>query len=105
MRSNLQRDRDSMLRFVIFICAWQVSFPVLADPPSIELNQERLQNLIDSARSNSIVHCDPNDHWILSAPVKIRKPLSLVGLHARLPARLGSTSLVIVEAPGVSVTD
>jgi hypothetical protein len=106
MPSNLQRELDPILRCLILIFAWHISFSVLADaPPSIELNQQRLQSLIDSAPSNSVVHCDPNDRWLLSAPVKIQKPLSLVGLHARLPDKLGSTSLVIVEAPGVSVSD
>src|SRR4051812_47787939 len=70
-----------------------------------QLTEARLQQLIDSAPSNSVVRCDPNDLWILSAPVKIRKPLSLVGLHAQLPPGLGSSPLVVVASPGVSVTD
>jgi hypothetical protein len=106
MPSNLQPHSVTISRFLILVCASRISFSLLAaEPSAIELNQARLQKLIDSAPSNSIVRCDPNDHWLLSGPVKIQKPLSLVGLHARLPDKLGSTSLVIVEAPGVSVTD
>src|SRR5262245_8201623 len=50
-----------------------------------------LQQMIDAAQSNSVVQCDPNQQFTLSVPVKIRKPLTLIGLHARLPEKLGST--------------
>jgi hypothetical protein len=64
-----------------------------------------LQHVIDAAPSNAVVRCDPNRVMTMSAPITIRKPLTVVGLHARLPEKLGNTSLVIVEAKGVSVTD
>ena len=64
-----------------------------------------LQKMIDAAKSNSIVQCDPNQQWTLSTPVKIRKPLTLLGLRARLPEKLGSTPLVVVEAKGVTIAD
>src|ERR1051325_3323248 len=64
-----------------------------------------LQQVIDAAPSNSVVRCDPNRPLTLSVPLAIRKPLTLVGLHARLPEKLGSTPLVIVQARGVAVTD
>jgi hypothetical protein len=64
-----------------------------------------LQQVVDAAPSNAVVRCDPNRVVTLSVAVTIRKPLTLVGLHARLPEKLGNTSLVIVEAKGVSVTD
>src|SRR5436190_7728039 len=71
----------------------------------IQVDQRDLQQVIDSAPANSIVQCDPNRLMTLSVPVAIRKPLTLVGLHARLPDKLGKTSLVVVEAKGVTVTD
>jgi hypothetical protein len=64
-----------------------------------------LQQMVDEAPSNSIVRCDPNQPVILSQPVTIRKPLTLAGLRASLPEKLGNTSLIIVEAPGVAITD
>ena len=64
-----------------------------------------LQQVIDTAPSNSIVRCDPNRRMVLSTPVTIRKPLTLLGLRARLPEKLGGTSLVLIEAKGVSVLD
>ena len=67
--------------------------------------QAALQQLVDSASSNTVVQCDPNRVLTLTQPVVIRKPLTLAGLRARLPAKLGNTSLVNVEAGGVAVTD
>src|SRR3954468_21948599 len=64
-----------------------------------------LQQKIDGAQSNSVVQCDPNQQLTLSVPVTIRKPLTLVGLHARLPEKLGNSPLVIVQARGVTVID
>src|SRR2546422_953336 len=72
---------------------------------SNQVGPSELQKMIDAARSNSVVQCDPNQQWTLSTPIKIRKPLTLLGLHARLPEKLGSTSLVVVEAKGVTVAD
>jgi hypothetical protein len=64
-----------------------------------------LQQVIENAPPNTVIRCDPNQTLTLSTPITIRKPLKLVGLHARLPERLSSTPLVIVEAKGVAVTD
>src|SRR5262245_58028618 len=71
----------------------------------IDATGRDLQQVIDAAPSNAVVHCDANQTLTLSTPVTIRKPLTLVGLHARLPEKLGETPLVIVEAKGVAVTD
>jgi hypothetical protein len=72
---------------------------------TIHVGERSLQEVLDAAPSNSIVRCDPNRVLTLSNAVMIRKPLALVGLRARLPEKLGNSSLVIVEAKGVSVTD
>lgn len=57
-------------------------------------NGRDLQQAIDAAPSNTVVQCDPNRCLTLSMPITIRQPLTLVGLRARLPAKLGNTSLV-----------
>jgi hypothetical protein len=76
-------------------------------PPAVvksdERDQDELQRMIDQAAPHAQIQCDPNRQRIFSAPVIIRKPLTLTGLHARLPDKLGNTSLVIVEAKGVAV--
>jgi len=71
----------------------------------IHVGPRDLQQVIDAAPSNAVVRCDPNRQLVLFVPVTIRKPLTLVGLHARLPEKLGNTSLVMVEAKSVAVTD
>jgi hypothetical protein len=78
----------------------------LADTPDTPAAHHlALQQLIDAAPSNSVVQCDPNRVLTLAGPVTIRKPLTLSGLRARLPEKLGNTSLIVVEASGVAVTD
>jgi hypothetical protein len=88
----------------VFLCA---RFAPGADSPSdiFYAGSLDLQQVIDAAPSNAIVRCDPNRVVTLSVPVTIRKPLTLTGLRARLPEKLGNTALVVVEAKGVSVTD
>jgi hypothetical protein len=71
----------------------------------IRVDGRDLQRVIDDAPPHSTVLCDPNHPMTLSVPVKIQKPLTLRGLNARLPEKLGSTSLVIVTAREVTVSD
>lgn len=72
---------------------------------AIQVNQRDLQEAVDAAPLHAVVQCDPNQQLTLSTPVIIRNPMTLVGLRARLPEKLGNTSLLIVEAKGVTVTD
>jgi len=83
------------------LCGWNA---FAQDPPDHSQEGE-LQRIIDEAAPHSVVKCDENKELVFSAPVVIRKPLVLAGLHARLPEKLGNTALVIVEAKGVAVTD
>jgi hypothetical protein len=71
----------------------------------IDASGRNLQEVIDGAPSNAIVHCDANQMLTFSAPITIRRPLTLAGLRARLPDKLGETALIVVEAKGVAVTD
>src|SRR6185436_1290731 len=64
-----------------------------------------LQQAIDAAPSNSVVQCDPSLALTCSGPITIRRPVHLVGLHARLAEKLGNISILVVEAAGVSITD
>ena len=64
-----------------------------------------LQQVIDAAPPYSIVVCDRNQQLTISTPVVIRKPLTLRGLNARLPDRLGKTSILEVESEHVTITD
>jgi len=64
-----------------------------------------LQKVIDAAQPNSIVICDRNKPLTLSVPITIRKPLTIRGINARLPEKLGRTSLIVVDAEGVTISD
>jgi hypothetical protein len=71
----------------------------------INVDGRDLQKVIDEAPPNSTILCDQNQQLTCSVPIRITKPLTLCGLNARLPAKLGSTSLVLVKAKGVTITD
>lgn len=71
------------------------------DAEVIALGTRDLQAAIDEAPPHAVLECDPTRVVTLSRAVEIRKPLTLRGLAARLPPKLGGTSLLIVRAPGV----
>ena len=62
-----------------------------------------LQQVVDRAAAGSVVECDVRNQRTLTAPLLIRKPLTLRGLNARLPEKLARTSLIVVEAEGVTL--
>ncbi len=74
-----------------------------ARPRMITVDQEDLQSVVDEAPSHSFIWCNRNRELTLSTPVTIRKPLTLVGLSAKLPDNLGKTPLVVVAAAGVTI--
>ncbi len=84
------------------VWAAQTSVPTA---PIIEVGSRSLPEVIAAAPPYSIIQCNRNHLLTLSTPVLIDKPLTLRGLHARLPERLGNTSLIIVRAAGVRFTD
>ena len=64
-----------------------------------------LQQVLDRAPANATVFCDSKKQLELGQALVVRKPLTLRGLNARLPKGLGKTSLVVVDAEGVTITD
>src|SRR5439155_1416575 len=77
--------------------------PAIAPAAVVHVNGRDLQQVIDESPSRSTILCDPNHPITLSTPVRIDKPLTIRGLCARLPERLGKTSLLIITAPGVTI--
>lgn len=71
----------------------------------IHVGTRALQPILDAAPPHAVIQCDPNHVLVLTAPLRIRQPVTLIGLHARLPGKLGRTMLLVVESPGVSVLD
>lgn len=64
-----------------------------------------IQQIIDAAPTNSIIQFNPNEQLVFSTPLKITKPLTLRGLNARLPEKLGRSPLINVTAKGVTIED
>ncbi len=71
----------------------------------IDVAGHDLQQVIDSAPPHSTIICDPNRQLTLSTPIRIRKPLTLRGLNAKLPEKLSKTSLLSIHAERVTVSN
>lgn len=69
------------------------------------VEDQDLQDLIEMAKPYSEIICDRNKQLVLSSPIIINKPITLKGLNAKLPDSLGKTSLLIVQSPGVIISD
>lgn len=72
---------------------------------SIALGDRDLQTAIDATPPHAVLECDPNRELLVAKTVVVRRPLTLVGLRARLREKLGGTPLLRVEAPGFSLLD
>jgi hypothetical protein len=85
---------------VLFAAASALAEPAAAVPRSAQ----ELQQLLDSAPPNSTIVCDPNQQLTVPVPITISKPLTLKGLCARLPEKLGNSPLLIARSKGVTIT-
>lgn len=82
-----------------------LSLTVSAFAETIHATGRNLRELLASVPPHSVIQCDARETIVLTEPLRITQPLTLIGLHARLPEKLGRTSLLVVEAPGVAVLD
>ncbi len=85
--------------------AWAAARNDDSSATTIHVGNRDLGAVVRTAPPHAVIVCNPNHVLTLSAPVLIDKPLTLRGLHAQLPERLGNTSLVVVQAAGVTITD
>lgn len=90
-----------------FLCATVATAAESSDSTAtvIQVGSHNLQEVIRTAPPHAVILCDRNRPLTLSTPIVIDKPLTLRGLQAQLPEKLGNTSLIIVQAAGVSITD
>lgn len=72
---------------------------------TIKATGRELRHLVANVPPHSVIQCDPRETILCTEPLRLLQPVTLIGLHARLPEKLGRTSLVVVEAPGVAVLD
>jgi hypothetical protein len=78
-----------------------------ADPQKIAYTGDGsdLQAVIDAAPVGATITCDAKRSLEISKSITIRQALTLTGLHARLPEKLGRTPILIVAAEGVTLSD
>lgn len=64
-----------------------------------------LQAVLDSAPQGAMVVCEQRQPLVVGKTLRIVRPMTLRGLKANLPEKLGDTVLLSVEAEGVTLTD
>ena len=82
------------------LCKNQDEFPSI-----IYSEGDNLQKVIDSAPAYSTIICNSNYELMVSEPIVINKPLTLNGLNARLPDKLGKRSIIEIKSENVTITD
>jgi len=99
----------SLLAFAL----WNCCSTVWADDaaPRSELDRSapataaELQVLIERTPAYGTVNCNRNRELVVETTIRVRKPLTIHGLAARLPDKLGKTPLLVVESEGVNIVD
>ncbi len=111
----LRASRGALVALVALVAALVggESFPALGATPGSAASQKRfisvvgddLQGAVDRAQPGDTLLADPQHEIILSKSVLIDKPLTLLGLRAKLAPKLGSTQLIIVTADDFRFAD
>jgi len=77
-----------------------------ADPPALKFTDGAdLQALLDKAPAGAVVVCEQTEPLVVAKTIRITRAITLRGLKARLPEKLGDTVLLVVEAKGVTLAD
>ncbi len=74
-------------------------------PESGYADAAELQRWIDETPPYSVVTADRSSQIEIGSTIRIRKPLTLVGLNARLEPGLGKTPMLEVVSEGVRIRD
>ena len=74
-------------------------------PRVIEIDAGELQRAVDEAPPHSTLVANRNDQVEISRTVRVDKPLTIVGLNARLKPGLGKTPMMEVVAEGFRLRD
>ncbi len=91
---------------LVILAGATVVHAAAADPPAITYTGDGsdLQEVIDAAPSDATITFDAKRCLEISKSITVRRPLSLSGLNARLPKKLGRTPILIVAAEGVTLS-
>ncbi|MBP7936450.1 MAG: hypothetical protein KA354_17565 [Phycisphaerae bacterium] len=76
-----------------------------AAPAEMKFTGGDLQAILDRAPKDAIVVCEQTEPIPVARTLRIERPMTLKGLKAVLPERLGDTILLSVEAGGVTLRD
>lgn len=74
-------------------------------PDIIQVGEQDLQEVIDAASSHSIIMADRNREIEIIKTIIIEKPLTLIGLNARLKKGLEKTAILSVISENVRIRD
>ena len=95
----------TLLAFLTLTVAASAGESSAARSEVILINAAELQDAVDSAPPHSILLADRNTEVEIARTVRIDKPLTLVGLHARLQPGLEKTPILEVVAEDVRIRD
>ncbi len=93
------------MKHIALLLALAVALIAGDRPEVIYVDAWKLQEAVDAAAPHSTLIADRNDQVEITKTVRIDKPLTLVGLNARLKAGLGKTPILLVVAEEVHIRD
>ncbi len=103
------RPAERLVRILgVLLLTATTCLPLLgAEPPTVEFTggEVDLQALLDKVPEGAVVVCEQAEPLVVSKTIMITKPMTLRGLKARLPEKLGDMPLMVVEAKGVTLAD
>ena len=79
--------------------------PAASRPRILYIDAAELQRAVDEAPPHSVLMADRGQQVEVSATIRIEKPLTLVGLNARLKPGLEKTPMIEVLSEGVAIRD
>ena len=99
-------DRRSKSLRILFTGVVLCATPALGEPVVRYMGDgSDLQPFLDDQPAHTVVVCDESKMFTFRKPLMIHRALTLQGLHARLPEKLGRTALIEVHAEGVTLLD
>ena len=73
--------------------------------PVLHVTEADIHDVIADAPPHAVIMADRNAEFVLEKGLEFTRPLTLIGLNARLPDGLGKTRLIDVRADGVTIRD
>jgi hypothetical protein len=104
----IRRTRYAKRALVVVLLAATICLRLLGEePPVIQFTggQADLQVLLDKVPQGAVVVCEGAEPLVVTRTLTISRPMTLRGLKATLPDKLGNTVVLVVEAKGVTLTD